>query len=463
MLGSPSSDLFVFSGDDPFPTMDSYTHQQPKRQRQGTLWTLPKEFTPAATAAIPVKQRQTSRSDYVRGVWMGSDSSLGDDALLGLVDEDAKRNKVFKIVQIEDDMIRRFDPRAVGLSDPQWEALKQVDQAVLNHSSIINFTSLSLKSLPWVVLQSLENLRSAPDDFVGLSKPSYRMYLTQNGLSSLPEELFNLKGMITLGLRGNNLTELSPAISQLIPYLDELNLSSNRLNYLPMEMKDGFDPWLCSPVLRLTNNPFYQPVQSTEEDTSTADEKVGGRSVSTRMPNRPHSTHCTRIAYMSTSGVSINGPVPSRDREASPVIDTELKKLPLKKLPKVTSKVPSLYEIAMRKSTEHPITALLESLGDEVPQRLVSNLKKAAEQAKTGFPSCSICKRKFSIARTEWIEWRSKVEFYQNIPLLYRGCSWSCLPETGHLDHDAKNCGWTVGEGLKEWDPFIGIELRTNI
>ena len=452
-----SSELFVFSSDDVLSTIDNYTHQRPKRQHQGSWWDLPKNFTPAATAAVPVKQRTLARN-FDSGVWMGSDSSFGEDAFQDIIGpcssigEDTKRRKILKI---EDDMIRRFDTRAAGFSDVQWEALKQVDHAVLKSNSIIDLSRLFLESLPWAILQPLETFTSEPNQFFEPLEPNLSIFLAQNGLSSLPEELFHLKGLTTLSLRNNKLTELSPAIGQLISSLAELNLSFNRLNYLPMEIKCGFDKVSGLSVLRLTDNPFYQPIQGTKEDTSADVVEIERRFESPQMPkgsqtpDEPHSTHCSRIAYMNILGQSTNGPVPSKDREASPMTNFEVKKLP-----QATSKVPSLYEIAMRKSAEHPIAELLQSLGNDVPQTLISNLQNAAEQAKTGFQSCSICKRKFSLARTEWIEWESNLDCYKNIPLLYRGCSWSCLPEVGHLDNDAKHCGWTVGSGLKEWNPF---------
>jgi len=88
-------------------------------------------------------------------------------------------------------------------------------------------------------------------------------------------------------------------------------------------------------------------------------------------------------------------------------------------------------------------------LPDPHPPYFPTLLAKVNAKKESGDTNCTICKRSFIVARTEWIEWWeiSKAEEHlvsaasplremenerdvleRMVPLMRRGCSWLCVP-----------------------------------
>lgn len=79
------------------------------------------------------------------------------------------------------------------------------------------------------------------------------LLLGSNSITTLPNELFLLRGLTVLSLRSNQLTHVPPAIGCLVN-LDELNLSNNRISYMPSEILG-----MKLKKLLLNANPLLQP------------------------------------------------------------------------------------------------------------------------------------------------------------------------------------------------------------
>jgi len=112
-------------------------------------------------------------------------------------------------------------------------------------------------------------------------EPMLKVFLASNNLNALPEALFNLPHVTVLSLRANEIQDLNPAIGRL-KNLIELNLSQNRLQYLPYEILDLFSEDSNLQTFQIHPNPFHEPQLST-----TADDK---KNVIPRYPfrqNRP--------------------------------------------------------------------------------------------------------------------------------------------------------------------------------
>ncbi|TGO66810.1 hypothetical protein BOTNAR_0053g00020 [Botryotinia narcissicola] len=122
--------------------------------------------------------------------------------------------------------------------------------------------------------------------------------------------------------------------------------------------------------------------------------------------------------------------------------------------PAVQSRVQSLVEKALQACIRHPELTRLESHMEYIPPRIPSVLRRAENVHYSGPTLCTICGTSFVVPRTEWIEWweiekvskrdrmnaasanvptprrvvneRDIVE--KLVPLMRKGCSWSCLP-----------------------------------
>ncbi|TDL23739.1 hypothetical protein BD410DRAFT_897349 [Rickenella mellea] len=96
-----------------------------------------------------------------------------------------------------------------------------------------------------------------------------QLYLGNNSIRFLPHELFHLGSLTVLSLRSNLLDEVPPQISQL-KNLRELNVSNNRLKYLPGELQD-----MSLLSLAVDPNPFLQcPADIGENEPPVSASKV---------------------------------------------------------------------------------------------------------------------------------------------------------------------------------------------
>ncbi|KAI9640403.1 hypothetical protein NHQ30_011148 [Ciborinia camelliae] len=142
--------------------------------------------------------------------------------------------------------------------------------------------------------------------------------------------------------------------------------------------------------------------------------------------------------------------------------------------PVVQSRVQSLMEKALQSCSSHPELLQFENLLRHPPPQIPSLLRRAENISYSGPTPCTVCNRSFVIPRTEWIEWWeiekvSKIDRLRTlqsgpsvmtvssilghppipttsaasplgrvenerdvaeklVPLIRRGCSWSCLP-----------------------------------
>ncbi len=88
--------------------------------------------------------------------------------------------------------------------------------------------------------------------------PSLKLYLARNPLPRAPGAIFNLEFLTVLSLRNTQVTELPPSIANL-RNLTDLNVSLNRLQYLPGELLDLLQYPGKLRNLSIHPNPFCLP------------------------------------------------------------------------------------------------------------------------------------------------------------------------------------------------------------
>lgn len=296
--------------------------------------------------------------------------------------------------------------------------------------------------------------------------------MASNCLETLPYELFNLVHLEVLSLRSNLIHELSPKIGNLLN-LKELNLSQNKLCYLPYEILSLLSNKGSLEKLILHPNFFYEPKSSTEYDNQGSNSTDKGKTELTLCHDKSNSfrtfrdekdIHCndrwkllyrarTDIRYIDINGNLIKGPSFSTPDcvqfpDPIPVASEGNRPTPPSPRSNGSSRVHSLLETALAtcaKTTQLPYLSL--QLPDDTPSYLRDLLDLAVTNKEQGGTFCTICQRKYIIARTEWIEWweiakvkpsTSKIthnhifndrdDLERFVPLIRRGCSWLCTP-----------------------------------
>jgi hypothetical protein len=324
-------------------------------------------------------------------------------------------------------------------------------------------------------------------------EPKLKLFLACNDLTSLPAEIFSLDRLTVLSLRANKLHELPPGIGNLTN-LRELNLSQNGLRYLPFEILYLFSDTARLQGLHLHPNLFHEPVfpentkfpnEAKEQEADNVQYKIGlGRLVKQRrnavsvseswseLQNRKWHEQWkityqarTEVRFLDFNGSLVQGPEfpgvprPGSKQHKLAVADETVSPTPPKPRGNGLSRAPSLLEVALAACSRSPQLPLLASyLPEDSPAYMSDALALAEAKKESGGSKCTKCGRNFIIARTEWIEWweiakvserstasaASPLRQMENerdviesmVPLMRRGCSWFCVPETAPVERD---------------------------
>ena len=269
------------------------------------------------------------------------------------------------------------------------------------------------------------------------------LILTNNKLQSLPGEVYKLTNLTTLSARNNQLTDISPSIANL-QKLQELNLSVNKLRYLPYEILE-----LCKVKLtglRIQSNPFLEPFfgRWNYSESFLSDDAF----MEWLHAKGPTLRARSAVAYFDAFGNICRGscPAPSRTQEYLYPPDTPWSPSGLKSHHS-TTRIPSLAELSLRACQGFGFLEdfAANSASEELfPESIIPLLQEAWTTQDAGGKLCSVCKRSYVIPRTEWLEWWSHFTTLNPMvkPFIRRGCSWACIPDLEALSEEWRNCGW---------------------
>ncbi|BCR85392.1 leucine-rich repeat domain-containing protein [Aspergillus chevalieri] len=478
----PSSDPALFSSDDiPASGLENYhapAHGNAGRKRRyrGTWW--------GETVLDPKRKRKDFKDKRFvdSGVWMGSDESLVESLLPS---EDAPISEdFFKNVRNSNPGIPKKEPEEVDaapfapaapgpesvlgmdrgpISRPQPQVVAQprvafrrvvesqehqLARAIVNDclekgQDSVDLSIGNMKEIPSGLLRPLQHLTKLPaireppvtEDVYSSLEPFLRLFLAGNSLFKLSSELFDLSSLKVLSLRNNKLSEIPPAIRRLTS-LQDVNLSVNRLQYLPWEFL-----WLIRKGdlkhLIVRPNPLMQ-IDETEiaywhYPNTTTPESLE-ESLRLQEYESPVPEEAWAPIHIAT------GPIRHFNTDGYPIPEAQLNATSFSEL---KSNVPSLREVSLvslNKSNFFDLTP--DSDIADLPELMLRLLRHAREVRAAGGRCCSICHRDFVLPRTEWIEWwdcstyenglkgpRASGEKLRPLPFKRLGCSWGCVPD----------------------------------
>ncbi|KAL8794919.1 MAG: hypothetical protein Q9195_002501 [Heterodermia aff. obscurata] len=343
----------------------------------------------------------------------------------------------------------------------------------------VQLSSLKLQAIQPSILRPLRDLPSQVSSYTPQTHcygpqshwdRRFWLALNRNQLTELPEEIYNLTYFHGLDFESNSITEILPSIKH-FRQLEVLDLSKNRLNWLPFEifqlLPSTFDISLFFP------NPYVRPLGtpclSEDEFCST---QLDGRREASLMSR-------TRTAYLSISGLSVPGWLPSPSeciqKATSSVYSASMR------APTAPQKLrtPSLFEVALRGCYRCANLAQLPFLlPSQSPPSISRALKMTWRVKASGGQEYSVCGKFYIVPRTEWLEWwheRCAVagldsegssagesspggssfegssfedsspegsshedslpeRYARPVPYIRRGCSWACAPDEDYSD-----------------------------
>lgn len=267
--------------------------------------------------------------------------------------------------------------------------------------------------------------------------PSLKLHLSHNQLLAVPGELYHLRNLTVLTLRNNQITELLPAIAELSS-LTELNIGGNQIRCLPYELVSLRKLWACRGGLFTVHpNPLIEPWPPVRfpHRTPFSPREIERRPVLV-----------TPIAFLDTTGQAIDHSPPAptqRSQYRFTSADSSPEFCPSRY---EQTHTPSLLELCLRTLLHEPTLSQLPFLlPPDSPPHLSALLQQAfrLRQADSGIVSsalvdpsacptstsstsyrqpdeqerqrgaysgasgqrCTICRKRFVIPRTEWVEW----------------------------------------------------------
>lgn len=275
-----------------------------------------------------------------------------------------------------------------------------------------------------------------------------------------------------LSLRCNALEELPPSISRL-KNLQILNVSQNRLRYLPVELLDLFKPGSALREFLIHPNPLFQtrgladvPSNSRTGKKVRPTDMLISRSTTGVLrpgPNVCNDFYWSRyvaaspIQYSDTMGnIYSKFKIPEATEEDQTVEVERSKGSEPSSVPylskasshgaiqSTSDKVPSLLELILRSASKSSdLVSVPENLPGEPFRRHRELFLQALEQRDQGGIVCSKCRRTIIEPTARRVEWwevnltRVSVDGFWEIdpplgelnmvPFLSRGCSWSCM------------------------------------
>lgn len=294
----------------------------------------------------------------------------------------------------------------------------------------IDLSSLSLpyEALPNYLLSPLQAFTKIPpiheppasQEAYESLEPHLRIFLSNNILTSIPSELFNLSTLSVLSVRQNRLTEIPAAIGKLAN-LSELNVGGNQLEVLAWEILEMMEPHKGNLVKFC---PFPNPFRRFHEremihPASIRRRKgyIPGKVVRIRSPTGTESiakqVAKSSVTLFDRSGMTHRLPANMRAKtavagtaDASNALLGAARTQSLVELSlRATTKLPYFSDLA-RELTAASTTSPAES-GHSLapPENLTRFLTLASNVVEAGGQHCPTCGKAFIIPRAEWIEW----------------------------------------------------------
>ncbi|EFQ34974.1 leucine Rich Repeat family protein [Colletotrichum graminicola] len=468
---SNSSDPAVFSSDDD-PGLDNYVEGRRKKKKYVGSWFHQQPASSDSATGEPrpaLRGKRTLKRDLDSGVWMGSDSTDGEESIM-MPDLPTQS----RLPQLNLAPPRRRNV----VSAQELEARERIQQCLDSGNEYIDLSMMELKTLSDATIRPLSEFSCIPIVAEGVpfeqKDPALQLYLYRNPLIKLPGAIFDLEHLTVLSLRGCRLRELPPAIGKM-RRLRTLNLAQNLLRYLPAELLDLMAAPSALEELLLQGNHFFQAterprlggLENLEGNGSEGLELVGAwkpgtDGVAARFFAR------SPVHYLDSLGLShsdfrldpeaviVRTERQDGKRSTSSGSPTSSAPYHSKSAGRCVasvkgSRVPSLVELALRSAYK---SSDLDELPHYIPDslsHLQTLLERAADQREAGGLTCAMCKKPFVAPTTQWLEWWQVclVESRQNeegyavkarpwtdldeendgaVPFLRRGCSWKCGP-----------------------------------
>ncbi|RYP75151.1 hypothetical protein DL771_002612 [Monosporascus sp. 5C6A] len=458
-----SSDPAVFSSDDD-PHVENYVHGRHRKKRYVGSWYQQHPASSSDSAfseeqrPLPKKAQRTFQRQFDSGVWMGSDGFTEDEDTI--IEPELSTEP--RLPQL-----RRTPARVTLLSQAEELARLKIEEAIDSGSENIDLSGLNLEELSNETISRLSEFTCIPlvaeDVPFEQRDPALKLYLASNPLPRVPGAIFNLEFLTVLSLRNTQITELPPCIGNL-RNLTDLNVSLNRLQYLPGELLD-----LLQKPRKLTNltvhpnpfcipekipsplpqpeailneyhpgvKPFHEAVWPNgwifrawfdEEDGLKSDPEKSQGQDPERCRWQIRAVARSPVEYSDSRGMVLSQfklPTrettrPASDQPSHVIVQTEDLKstpAPLRDARDQATdssisagRVPSLFELALKAcSRSGQLRDLPSYLPTHAPPQFARVLNQLVTQgednANAGDVPCSVCKRRVMMPTVAWIEW----------------------------------------------------------
>ena len=335
-----------------------------------------------------------------------------------------------------------------------------------------------------------DRTRSIADASIGLAREQLQLFLAGNQIRSLPRELFGLDKLTVLILRescfsyaswldlractalpgANQLTHLPPEIAHLTN-LRELNVSNNRLQYLPSEMST-----MTLHQLHLHPNPFFLPPpfqqqqHSSRSSLASSSNTITDRPVSLPSHPLPHTIPLVELSFRALfSHYFFPNPDPSSAEDNTPPEPNDTVLATTYPLPLEGWDIPQ----PLKATLEICVPGSTDLRNEEGPS--VARPPAAAARTEPDIMGIGVCpsprhhhRTVFARHAEERFTWEQRVAGVSvggAVPLRWRGCQWGCLDflgGTGEVSDD-EGAGGSVSDREHDSDTERSDEGKSEM
>ncbi|CCH42716.1 hypothetical protein BN7_2260 [Wickerhamomyces ciferrii] len=293
------------------------------------------------------------------------------------------------------------------------EYYNNIDEEELNFKARIIIAKAIEDGNPQIRLDNI-GLRNLPDDMEdlknmitvnasGIVKPNIEVYASHNRLRVLPPSFFNVENVIVLSLRNNKMKKLTGKISK-FQKLTDLSLASNELKVLPYQILNL--PNLTNFLVR--PNHLLWELKNQEEGFA--------KQVSHESPNQDINIR-RYVSKLKWSDL----PIQSSSQLAPPVMND-------RQMCNRVSAVPKLSELSLRSISHYKVSLSETKMWKKnVPTYIQKMIAKAIQKGAYE-ESCSVCEKVTVNPVAKSLEWWD-IKTQKLVPLVRKFCCGNCVKQ----------------------------------
>lgn len=408
--GNTNSDAFLTSDDfseNPFTAIPNHlqkTSSHPTNPSSESVYFFQQKVPSSPPISLPNQIESSPTKEYDETTFFTSQATMiaheSDNDSEDTIDFNINNlNKVHGY--ISSDYVQEDFYNGSSLDDEElnFKARAIIAEAIEDGNAQIRLDHMGLRNLPDDV-EDLKNMVTIGSN--GIEIPKLEIYASHNKLRVLPPNLFDVKNVMVLSLRHNRMKKLTGKISKLTQ-LTDLSIASNEIKVIPYQ------------ILKLTKlsnflirpNPYLWELKDQDDDFAV---QVAEENESQEVFTRRYVSRLKWSDLPVQTSSQIPGKAVTNDREMMETVS------PVPKLSELTLRVISRYKVSLSET---------RMWKKNIPNYLQKMIAKAIQKGAYE-ETCSVCEKVTVNPVAKSLEWWD-IKSQKLVPLVRKFCCGNCV------------------------------------